>query len=424
MSYVKSVSGSDYRFLVRGVMLYHTCPWLNLLNGPLMFKRRYVTLLPLFVLLAACSSKPKPTETDTTTGTPSGGFLLEPQHNVMQMGGDFANNPNAQQFIDKMVNKHGFDRQQLQEILSQAKRLDSVLRLMDNQAPTTSVKPPSGPNGAWLRYRKKFITPDNVQNGVVFWNQYEDALNRAWQVYGVPPEIIVGIIGVETRWGRVMGKTRILDALATLSFNYPRRAEYFSGELETFLLMARDEQDDPLNLKGSFAGAMGYGQFMPSSYKQYAVDFSGDGHINLWDPVDAIGSVANYFKAHGWVKGDQVAVMANGQAPGLPNGFKTKYSISQLAAAGLTPQQPLGNHQQASLLRLDVGTGYQYWYGLPNFYTITRYNHSTHYAMAVWQLGQAVALARSEPVCGGGRNSVCTEDYSGGLVTGEGFQIS
>ncbi len=394
MSYVKSVSGSDYRFLVRGVMLYHTCPWLNLLNGPLMFKRRYVTLLPLFVLLAACSSKPKPTETDTTTGTPSGGFLLEPQHNVMQMGGDFANNPNAQQFIDKMVNKHGFDRQQLQEILSQAKRLDSVLRLMDNQAPTTSVKPPSGPNGAWLRYRKKFITPDNVQNGVVFWNQYEDALNRAWQVYGVPPEIIVGIIGVETRWGRVMGKTRILDALATLSFNYPRRAEYFSGELETFLLMARDEQDDPLNLKGSFAGAMGYGQFMPSSYKQYAVDFSGDGHINLWDPVDAIGSVANYFKAHGWVKGDQVAVMANGQAPGLPNGFKTKYSISQLAAAGLTPQQPLGNHQQASLLRLDVGTGYQYWYGLPNFYTITRYNRSTHYAMAVWQLGQAVALAR------------------------------
>ena len=394
MSYVKSVSGSDYRFLVRGVMLYHTCPWLNLLNGPLMFKRRYVTLLPLFVLLAACSSKPKPTETDTTTGTPSGGFLLEPQHNVMQMGGDFANNPNAQQFIDKMVNKHGFDRQQLQEILSQAKRLDSVLRLMDNQAPTTSVKPPSGPNGAWLRYRKKFITPDNVQNGVVFWNQYEDALNRAWQVYGVPPEIIVGIIGVETRWGRVMGKTRILDALATLSFNYPRRAEYFSGELETFLLMARDEQDDPLNLKGSFAGAMGYGQFMPSSYTQYAVDFSGDGHINLWDPVDAIGSVANYFKAHGWVKGDQVAVMANGQAPGLPNGFKTKYSISQLAAAGLTPQQPLGNHQQASLLRLDVGTGYQYWYGLPNFYTITRYNHSTHYAMAVWQLGQAVALAR------------------------------
>ena len=132
-----------------------------------------------------------------------------------------------------------------------------------------------------------------MQNGVVFWNQYQDALQRAWQVYGVPPEIIVGIIGVETRWGRVMGKTRIIDALATLAFDYPRRADYFAGELETFLLMSRTEGDDPLELRGSFAGAMGYGQFMPSSFKSYAVDFNGDGHINLWDPVDAIGSVAS-----------------------------------------------------------------------------------------------------------------------------------
>ncbi|BBT46249.1 lytic murein transglycosylase B [Enterobacter asburiae] len=357
-----------------------------------MFKRRYAALLPALILLSACSSKPKTEAVQQTAGAPSGGFLLEPQHNMMQMGGDFANNPAAEQFIDKMVSKHGFDRQQLHEILSQAKRLDYVLRLMDRQAPTAQV--PSGPNGAWLRYRKQFITPDNVQNGVVFWNQYEDALNRAWQVYGVPPEIIVGIIGVETRWGRVMGKTRILDALATLSFNYPRRAEYFSSELETFLLMARSEQDDPLDLKGSFAGAMGYGQFMPSSYKQYAVDFNGDGHINLWDPVDAIGSVANYFKAHGWTPGGQVAVQANGEAFGLENGFKTKYSVAQLTAAGLTPTQPLGNVDQVSLLRLDVGTGYQYWYGMPNFYTITRYNHSTHYAMAVWQLGLAVSQAR------------------------------
>lgn len=382
---------TDCRFLVGRRMLYHNYPLLNLLNGIPMLKRRYLALLPLCVLLAACSSKPKtPAETEMASGT--GGFLLEPQHNVMQMGGDFANNPAAAQFIDKMVAKHGFDRQQLQEILSQAKRLDYVLRLMDRQAPTGL--PPTGPTGAWLRYKKQFITPDNVQNGVVFWNQYQDALNRAYQVYGVPPEIIVGIIGVETRWGRVMGKTRILDALATLSFSYPRRAEYFSSELETFLLMARSESDDPLDLKGSFAGAMGYGQFMPSSYKQYAVDFNGDGHINLWDPVDAIGSVANYFKQHGWVSGDLVAVQALGQAPGLENGFKTKCSVSQLAAAGLTPTQPLGNHQQASLLRLDVGTGYEYWYGLPNFYTITRYNHSTHYAMAVWQLGLAVAQAR------------------------------
>ncbi|BAN98042.1 lytic murein transglycosylase B [Plautia stali symbiont] len=191
-----------------------------------------------------------------------------------------------------------------------------------------------------------------------------------------------------------MGKTRLLDALATLSFSYPRRAAYFSSELETFLLMARTEQDDPLDLRGSFAGAMGYGQFMPSSYKQYAVDFNGDGHINLWDPVDAIGSVANYFKAHGWRSGENVAVPANGQAPALENGFKTSYSVNTLAASGLAPQGSLDGNSQVSLLRLDLGTSYQYWYGLPNFYVITRYNHSTHYAMAVLQLGQAVAQAR------------------------------
>ncbi|MEH0834722.1 lytic murein transglycosylase B [Pectobacterium cacticida] len=357
--------------------------------------RHSVRLLPVLVLLSACSSQPAPPPAETSSGNPfkGGGFLLEPAHRAHPLGGDFAANPAAAQFIDKMVREHGFDRQQLHDVLAQAKSLDWVIRLMDRQAPTS--RPPSGPNGAWNRYRNKFITPDNVQNGVAFWNQYQDALQRAHNIYGVPPEIIVGIIGVETRWGRVMGKTRIIDALATLAFNYPRRAEYFSGELETFLLMARNEGNDPLSLRGSYAGAMGYGQFMPSSFKHYAVDFDGDGHVNLWDPVDAIGSVANYFKAHGWVAGAPVAVQANGQAPQLAQGFTTRYSLAELKAAGLTPQQSLAGYREASLLRLDVGTGYQYWFGLPNFYTITRYNRSTHYAMAVWQLGEAVSRARS-----------------------------
>jgi len=357
--------------------------------------RRLAALLPLVVFLSACSSKPI-AHTQAPQGGMlnggSGGFLLDPEHRGQALGGDFATNPVAAAFVDRMVREHGFDRQQLHDVLAQAKRLDWVIRLMDKQAPTSQG--PTGPNGAWNRYRNQFITPDNVQNGVAFWNQYQDALQRAYQVYGVPPEIIVGIIGVETRWGRVMGKTRILDALATLSFDYPRRSTYFSGELETFLLMARKEERDPLDLKGSFAGAMGYGQFMPSAFKEYAVDFNGDGHINLWDPVDAIGSVAHYFNAHGWKTGETVAVQANGQAPGLANGFKTSYSISTLAAAGLSPQGSLNGEKQASLLRFDIGTGYQYWYGLPNFYAITRYNHSTHYAMAVWQLGEAVKRAR------------------------------
>ncbi|GAA3904081.1 lytic murein transglycosylase B [Gibbsiella dentisursi] len=354
--------------------------------------RHLAALLPLITLLAACSSNPKPTIASPQTAAPkNGGFLLTPEHSVSPLSGDFAANPATERFIDKMVREHGFERQQLHDVLAQAKQLDWVLRLMDQQAPT--ALPPSGPNGAWLRYRGKFITPDNVQNGVVFWNQYQDALQRAQQIYGVPPEIIVGIIGVETRWGRVMGKTRIIDALATLAFAYPRRAEFFSSELETFLLMARTEQDDPLDLRGSYAGAMGYGQFMPSSFKNYAVDFNGDGHINLWDPVDAIGSVANYFKAHGWQPGAGVAVVANGQAPGLANGFKTRYNVAALREASLTPQTPLAGEQEVSLLRLDMGSSYQYWFGLPNFYVITRYNHSTHYAMAVWQLGEAVSRA-------------------------------
>ncbi|MDR0805493.1 MAG: lytic murein transglycosylase B [Enterobacteriaceae bacterium] len=357
--------------------------------------RHLVAFLPLVFLLSACSDTPKPVSSTFQHPNIQGGFQLDPEHTNHSLTGDFARNPATQRFIDNMVQQHGFNHQQLYDVLAQAKRLDNVLRLMDQQAPTSTTKPaPNVPNGSWLRYSKKFITPENVQNGVVFWNQYDSALQRAWVEYGVPPEIIVGIIGVETRWGRVMGKTRIIDALATLAFDYPRRAEYFTSELETFLLMAREEGDDPLSLRGSFAGAMGYGQFMPSSFKNYAVDFNSDGHINLWDPVDAIGSVANYFKSHGWVRGETVAVIANGQAPNLKHGFKTRYSPATLAAAGLKPQGSIGHHQEVSLLRLDMGNSYQYWYGLPNFYAITHYNHSTHYAMAVWQLGESVKAAR------------------------------
>ncbi|MDH4869622.1 lytic murein transglycosylase B [Pseudomonas sp. BN515] len=360
--------------------------------------RRVAFALPLFVLISACSSKPTPVPQPVqkpkqpTLITPSAHPTFGSVQPITPLRGDFAGNVSAQRFIDRMVSQHDFNRQHLQDLLAQTRELDWVIRLMDRQAPTYT--PPSGPNGAWLRYRKKFITPGNVRNGVLFWDQYEADLQRAFHTYGVPPEIIVGIIGVETRWGRVMGNTRIIDALATLAFSYPRRAEFFSGELEQFLLQARKEGEDPLSLRGSYAGAMGYGQFMPSSFTQYAVDFDGDGQRDLWNPRDAIGSVANYFKQHGWVTGDTVAVRATGQARSLENGFDTQYPISVLNAAGLQPQSSLGNHQSASLLRLDMGNTYQYWYGLPNFYVITRYNHSTHYAMAVWELGRAVQSQR------------------------------
>jgi membrane-bound lytic murein transglycosylase B len=289
-----------------------------------------------------------------------------------------------------MQTKHGFDADAVTAILARAKRERWIIEQMDKPVRKGGS---SGPTGAWLRYRAKFITPDNVENGVAFWRQHRADLQRASATYGVPPEIIVGIIGVETRWGRVMGKTRIIDALATLSFAYPRRSDYFSGELEAFLLMTRDEGIDPFQPRGSFAGAMGYGQFMPSSIRQYAVDFNGDAHRNLWNPVDAIGSVANYFKGQGWRAGQPVAVRATASGPAaaaLKGGFDTSYSLATLAANGIVPAGSVGAADTVSLLKLDVGTGYEYWLGLHNFYVITRYNHSTYYAMAVYQLGNAV----------------------------------
>ncbi|MGL5031968.1 MAG: lytic murein transglycosylase B [Aeromonas sp.] len=360
-----------------------------------------VITLSLVPLLYGCSSSDEPASgkpfkssfiNQTPSATPVYKQTVTPVYGQGMSKGDFANRANVDQFIQMMVTKHGFDSAYLHQVLGQAERYDWIIRLMNKQAPTAAQ--PTGPTGSWNRYRAKFITPDNLQNGVKFWHEHAQDLARAQQKYGVPPEIIVGIIGVETRWGRVMGKTRILDALATLAFDYPRRAKFFSSELEAFLVMTRDEGVDPTEPTGSYAGAMGYGQFMPSSFQSYAVDFDGNGHTNLWDPVDAIGSVANYFKAHGWEPGQPVAVRGTGQVPGFEHGFQTRYPVATLNSAGLTPSSSLGNHNEASLLRLDIGTGYQYWYGLPNFYTITRYNHSTHYAMAVWQLGLAVKAAR------------------------------
>ncbi len=307
--------------------------------------------------------------------------------------GDFAGSPGVDTFIRRME-RQGFAPSRTAAILSGAQRKQSIIDLMDRQAPRSS----SGPNGAWTRYRAKFLTNESISNGVSFWRRNQSALDRAASRYGVPPEYIVAIIGVETRYGGFVGKTRTIDALATLSFAYPRRAEYFSGELESFLIMARDEGLDPFTPRGSFAGAMGLGQFMPSSFREYAVDHSGDGHRDLWDPADAIGSVANYFVRHGWRSGEPVTVRARVSSPAraraMKSGFKTKYGLGELSGRGITPAGSLGRAGQVSLLELDARGGYEYWLGLQNFYVITRYNHSTYYAMAVHQLAQAIRSSK------------------------------
>jgi membrane-bound lytic murein transglycosylase B len=244
-----------------------------------------------------------------------------------------------------------------------------------------------------LRYRGKFIKESNLAEGSAFWRRHASTLARAERQYGVPAEYLVAIIGVETRWGGYMGSHRIIDALATLAFDYPRRSEFFTEELAHYLIMARDERFDPLTPVGSFAGAMGFGQFMPSSFRRYAVDFNGDGHRDLWNIEDAIGSVANYFVNHGWRPGQPVVerVRVSAVVPAsLEVVFPSNYSASELAALGVDATKLAGGQKRLSLLQLDVGNGYEYWVGFDNFYAITRYNHSTYYAMAVYQLAQAL----------------------------------
>ncbi len=232
-----------------------------------------------------------------------------------------------------------------------------------------------------------------IEQGVRFWREHADALDRAHVRYGVPPEYVIAIIGVESHYGANVGTHRVIDALATLAFDYPRRADFFGNELLEFLVMARDEGFDPLEPVGSYAGAMGLGQFLPSSFHRFAVDFDGDGRRDLWNPVDAIGSVANYFSEQGWRGEEAVAVAAaahGSAAHALEADYTTSYSLDMLAANGVTAHLPVDGSGEVSLLRLDTVGGYEYWLGLHNFYVITRYNHSTYYAMAVHQLAQAI----------------------------------
>ena len=244
-----------------------------------------------------------------------------------------------------------------------------------------------------------FITDTRIARGVDFWRQHEAALARAEQEYGVPAQIIVSIIGVETFFGRNTGNYRVIDALSTLGFDYPPRAPFFRKELREFLLLAREQQVDPLTLKGSYAGAMGLPQFMPSSFRAYAVDFDGDGHINIWtDPDDAIGSVASYFKRHGWVGGQQVVSRADARGDrvdeGLSPGLDPVMSVGELRGLGWASHDALRDDMPVTAFRLDGDKGPEYWMGLNNFYAITRYNRSVMYAMAVYQLSESLVQAR------------------------------
>lgn len=306
----------------------------------------------------------------------------------------FSERREVQEFVADMVSRHGFDAVSLTSLFARITPRPVVTKTMTGQV----AKPPS-----WMRYRGNFVNPWRISQGVSFWNDNAAALARARQVYGVPEEVIVAIIGVETRYGRYPLPYPVLDTLATLAFDYPRRADFFRAELEHYLLLMREEGRDPLSVRGSFAGAMGIPQFMPSSYRTYAVDFDGDGQRDLWsNTTDAIGSVANYLKTYGWESGKPVATRAFLQpdAPSdlLTGTLKPERSVEQLQIQGVKSAEPLAASTQAALLAVDVDDGREYWLGLNNFYVITRYNRSLFYAMAVFQLSNEIRLAYMDSI--------------------------
>jgi membrane-bound lytic murein transglycosylase B len=304
---------------------------------------------------------------------------------------NYLKRPELRSFIDEMVAKHNFNSVELVTLFGRVKPRPDIIEAISSPA---EGKP-------WYQYRLIFLTPSRISGGVEYWNEHADTLARAEKVYGVPPEIIIAIIGVETRYGTYKGKYPVLDALATLAFDYPKRAAFFRSELEQYLLLTREERIDPLSVKGSYAGAMGGPQFISSSYRRYAVDFDNDGKRDLWeDPVDMIGSVANYFSVHGWQRGEPIAtpatVTGSKYKPLEELGLKPQYSLRRIRQYGVTPQTRLPDDELAALITLENENGPEYWLGLQNFYVITRYNHSELYAMAVYQLSHAIAAEREK----------------------------
>lgn len=300
----------------------------------------------------------------------------------------FASRPELHQFIQEMAAKHDFDSKALDSLFAQAQPQPAIITAITSPA---EAKP-------WHQYRPIFVNRTRVEGGVTFWQEHKEVLKRAEQVYGVAPEIIVAIIGVETRYGKNTGSFRVLDALTTLAFDYPARGAFFRKELEQYLLLTREEGLDPLGPKGSYAGAMGKPQFIPSSYRHYAVDFDGDGRRDLWNNnADVIGSVANYFKIHGWKPQQPVTTPAQIEGDRykslLSRNSKPQVPLREFAQHGISVDGSLPLDHPGMLIELESEQGPEYWVGLDNFYVITRYNRSPLYAMAVYQLSREILAA-------------------------------
>ena len=298
--------------------------------------------------------------------------------------------PGAEEFAAKASSELQMDHEEVILLLQDARFKQSIVDAMSRPA---EGKP-------WYDYRPIFITDKRIRGGVTFWRENEALINKAAEKYGVDPQIIVAIIGVETFYGGNTGSYRVLDALATLSFYYPDtgndRSDFFSRELMQFIMLGKEEGLPLRDVTGSYAGAMGMGQFMPSSYREYAVDLDGDGRRDLWSSMDdVIGSVANYLHRHGWEYGEPItyrAMVAEGADMELVSrrDFKVKKTVDELAAGGFQSTEPVSGDILAAVARLEEEEGDSYWLTFKNFYVITRYNRSPLYAMAVFELSEAI----------------------------------
>lgn len=296
--------------------------------------------------------------------------------------------PEVETFIEAMIREHDFDRESLRDTLQQAEIKPAILEAIAKPAEKTLT---------WGEYRKIFVTRERIRAGAEFWREHADTLNDISTATGVPIEILVGIIGVETYFGRITGKYRVLDALATLAFLYPPRATFFRAELEQYLLLVREEGMQAIEATGSYAGAMGRPQFMPSSYRAYAVDSTGDGKRDIWNNWDDVaGSIANFFLAHRWKPGEEVtaqAILANNWRGSPPdNGLTPQDTVRSLSRQGVLFATNMPADSDSQLLALEGDEGTEHWVGFHNFFVITRYNRSVMYALAVHQLGQEIAI--------------------------------
>ena len=370
------------------------------------------TLILSLLLLSACSTKsPEKKEFSENNRTNLGiidtNKTTEPTSTVVkpptydEVLGDFQGNYELLEFIDMMVNVHNFKRNELNRIFSQAQNWQYIPQSRSCSTDILRIQ-----QGKWDRYKSCFIYENNIQRGIEFWNKHADTLARAEMEYGVPAEYIVGIVGIETAYGTNFGKHRVIDVLTTKSMLGDRRASFYKDELEKFLVLTRDAGLIPTELMGSTSGALGYGQFMPSSYIRFAVDFNHDGVTDLWNAEDAIGSIANYFSRNGWNSSvSQVAIRAKykGQRfrgkkyKKLKTGYKYKYSQYKLKKRyKIKPRTKLYYKGLVSLIKLPRATYDELWFGTHNFRVITTYNHSSFYAMAVHQLAQTVKKRREE----------------------------